>query len=197
MFAFTQKFFGEGTFLSQNVARSKDLLGSQFNFNDINEENLFTETHTAARFSSARRLSEFYRKRRFTQFSRVGASYQFSTVERKDPEVNADPNNPSQFIPVIYKQPNILTSRGTLSLLTTRATRASIRPRVENFSRDCACRSRRRRRTYQPTLSYTQFFPMRRKKSEHPEVLASASSPERSAALRPRESERRKLAGVR
>ena len=26
-------------------------------------------------------------------------------------------------------------------------------------------------RTYQPTLSYTQFFPMRRKKSEHPEVF--------------------------
>ena len=26
-------------------------------------------------------------------------------------------------------------------------------------------------RTYQPTLSYTQFFPMRRKKSQHPEVF--------------------------
>jgi outer membrane protein insertion porin family len=26
-------------------------------------------------------------------------------------------------------------------------------------------------RTYQPTLSYTQFFPMRRKKSDHPEVF--------------------------
>src|SRR6185369_1674328 len=26
-------------------------------------------------------------------------------------------------------------------------------------------------RTYQPTISYTQFFPMRRKRSKHPEVL--------------------------
>src|SRR5678816_3417740 len=26
-------------------------------------------------------------------------------------------------------------------------------------------------RTYQPSLSYTQFFPMRRKKSTHPEVF--------------------------
>ena len=38
-------------------------------------------------------------------------SCRLSTV--KDPEVNTDPNNPSAFIPIIYKQPNILTSRGT------------------------------------------------------------------------------------
>src|ERR1041385_4537235 len=42
VFAFSQKFFGEGTFLAQNVGAQQDLLGSQFNFNDINEENLFT-----------------------------------------------------------------------------------------------------------------------------------------------------------
>ena len=42
VFAFSQKFFGEGTFLSQNISAQEDLLGSQFNFNDINEENLFT-----------------------------------------------------------------------------------------------------------------------------------------------------------
>src|SRR4029078_1943245 len=68
----------------------------------------------ASRFVSAPR-SEFYRKRRFTQFSRVGASYQLSLSSVKDPESNTDPNNPNLFIPVIYRQPNILTSRGNLT----------------------------------------------------------------------------------
>src|SRR4030095_9430324 len=109
LFAFSQKFFGEGTFLSQNISAQEDLLGSQFNFNDVNEENLFTrDSYGGSLFVSAP-LSEFYRKRRFTQFSRVGASYQLSLSSVKDPQ-NNDPNNPTSFIPVIYDQPNILTS---------------------------------------------------------------------------------------
>ena len=117
-------------------------------------------------------LSEFYRKRRFTQFSRIGASYQISLSSVKDPEANADPNNPSSFIPVVYKQPNILTSRGTLtfsydtrnaSVDPTKGREISVALAVAGLGGDV--------RTYQPTLSYTQFFPVRRKKSEHPEVF--------------------------
>ena len=122
IFAFTQKFFGEGTFLSQNLSAQQDLLGSQFNFNEIDEANLFTrDSYGGSLFLSAP-LSEFYRKRRFTQFSRVGASYQLSLSSVKDPQ-NNDPNNPSTFIPVIYDQPNILTSRitGTFSYDTRNA----------------------------------------------------------------------------
>ncbi len=171
IFAFTQKFFGEGTFLSQNLGAQQDLLGSQFNFNQIDEANLFTrDSYGGSLFLSAP-LSEFYRKRRFTQFSRVGASYQLSLSSVKDPQ-NNDPNNPSTFIPVVYDQPNILTSRitGTFSYDTRNA---SIDPTsgrelsgafaIAGLLGDV--------RTYQPTLSYTQFFPMRRKRSEHPEVF--------------------------
>jgi outer membrane protein insertion porin family len=172
VFAFTQKFFGEGTFLSQNINAQQDLLTSQFNLNDINEENLFTrDSYGGSLFVSAP-LSEFYRKRRFTQFSRVGASYQLSLSSVKDPASNADPNNPNSFIPVIYRQPNILTSRGTLTF-TYDTRNASVDPTsgrelsaavaVAGLGGDV--------RTYQPTLSYTQFFPMRRKKSQHPEVF--------------------------
>ncbi|HEY2962774.1 MAG TPA: outer membrane protein assembly factor BamA [Pyrinomonadaceae bacterium] len=172
IFAFTQKFFGEGTFLSQNLSAQQDLLNSSFNFNDINEQNLFTrDSYGGSLFVSAP-LSEFYRKRRFTQFSRVGASYQLSLSSVKDPEVNQNPNNSSAFIPVIYTQPNILTSRGTLTF-TYDTRNASIDPTsgrelstaiaVAGLGGDV--------RTYQPTISYTQFFPMRRKKSKHPEVF--------------------------
>jgi outer membrane protein insertion porin family len=172
VFAFSQKFFGEGTFLSQNIGAQQDLLGSGFNFNDINEENLFTrDSYGGSLFVSAP-LSEFYRKRRFTQFSRVGASYQLSLSSVKDPPANADPNNPSAFIPVVYDQPNILTSRGTLTF-TYDTRNASVDPtRGREISTAIALAGLGGDvRTYQPTLSYTQFFPMRRKKSQHPEVF--------------------------
>jgi outer membrane protein insertion porin family len=172
VFAFSQKFFGEGTFLSQNINAQEDLLTSQFNLNDINEENLFTRDSYGGSIFVSAPLSEFYRKRRFTQFSRVGASYQLSLSSVKDPASNNDPNNPNLFIPVIYRQPNILTSRGTLTF-TYDTRNASVDPTngrelsaavaVAGLGGDV--------RTYQPTLSYTQFFPMRRKKSQHPEVF--------------------------
>ena len=171
VFAFSQKFFGEGTFLSQNLSAQQDLLNSQFNFNQIDEENLFTRDSYGGSIFLSAPLSEFYRKRRFTQFSRVGASYQLSLSSVKDPQ-NNDPNNPSSFIPVIYDQPNILTSRitGTFSYDTRNA---SIDPTSgRELSGAIALAGLLGDvRTYQPTLSYTQFFPMRRKKSEHPEVF--------------------------
>jgi outer membrane protein insertion porin family len=172
LFAFSQKFFGEGTFLSQNINAQADLLNSSFNFNNVDERNLFTRDSYGGSIFVSAPLSEFYRKRRFTQFSRVGASYQLSLSSVKDPEANTDPNNPSSFIPVVYNQPNILTSRGTLTFTydtrnanidPTSGRELSVALAVAGLGGDV--------RTYQPTVSYTQFFPMRRTKSRHPEVL--------------------------
>src|SRR5206468_10037748 len=78
VFAFSQKFFGEGTFLSQNLAAQQDLINSQFNLTNVNEENLFTRDSYGGSIFVSAPLSEFYKKRRFTQFSRVGGSYQLS-----------------------------------------------------------------------------------------------------------------------
>jgi len=171
LFAFSQKFFGEGTFLSQNLGAQQDLINSQFNLTNINEENLFTRDSYGATLFLSAPLSEFYKKRRFTQFSRVGASYSLSLSSVKDPETNADPTSGS-FIPVVYSQPNIITSRATLTF-TYDTRNASVDPTqgrelsaavaVAGLLGDV--------RTYQPSLSYTQFFPMRRKKSDHPEVF--------------------------
>src|SRR5262249_4719084 len=172
LFAFSQKFFGEGTFLSQNTQAQQDLINSTFNLNNIDEQNLFTrDSYGGSLFVSAP-LSEFYRKRRFTQFSRVGASYQLSLSSVKDPEVNSNPNNTSTFIPVVYTQPNILTSRitGTFTYDTrngsidpTNGREISAAVALAGWGGDV--------RTYQPTISYTQFFPMRRKRTKHPEVF--------------------------
>src|SRR5690349_2295594 len=172
IFAFSQKFFGEGTFLSNNLNAQADVLNAEFNLSNIDERNLFTRTSYGASIFASAPLSEFYRKRRFTQFSRIGASYQLSLSSVKDPEANSDPNNPQSFIPVVYNQPNILTSRGTLtftydtrnaSIDPTSGRELSVALAMAGLGGDV--------RTYQPTLSYTQFFPMRRKRSRHPEVF--------------------------
>jgi outer membrane protein insertion porin family len=172
LFGYTQKFFGEGTFLSQNLNAQQGLSGSQLDFLNVSEENLFTRTSYGGSLFLSAPLSEFYRKRRFTQFSRVGASYSFSTSSVTDPKVNLDPNNPTQFIPVVYTQPNILTSRGTVSF-TYDTRNASVDPtqgRELAFQADVAGLGGDVR-TYQPTISYSQFIPLRRKKSDHPEVF--------------------------
>ena len=171
VFAFTQKFFGEGTFLSQNLAAQQGASGSAIDFLSVSDENLFTRTSYGGSIFASAPLSEFYRKRRFTQFSRIGASYQFSTSSVTDPEVNVA-GNPDQFIPVIYAQPNIITSRGTVtftydtrnaSVDPTSGRELSIGVALAGLGGDV--------RTYQPTISYTQFLPVRRKKSERPEVF--------------------------
>jgi outer membrane protein insertion porin family len=182
LFGYTQKFFGEGTFLSQNLEAQQGLSGSQFDFLNVSEENLFTRTSYGGTLFASAPLSEFYRKRRFTQFSRLGASYQFSTSSVKDPAVNQGTtcgtggnttvsDNP-RFIPVVYCQPSIITSRGTVSFAyDTR--NASVDPTTgRELSAQLALAGLGGDvRTYQPTVSYTQFFPMRRKKSDHPEVF--------------------------
>jgi outer membrane protein insertion porin family len=116
-------------------------------------------------------LSEFYRKRPFTQFSRVGLSYQLAKSSVKDPPVNTSGTN-SQFIPVIYAQPNILTSRVTGTFVydtrnanidPTRGRSLSVGVGLAGLGGDV--------RSYEPTLEFTQFYPMRKKRSENPEVF--------------------------
>ena len=172
VFGYTQKFFGEGTFLSQNLEAQQGLSGSQLDFLNVSDENLFTRTSYGASLFASAPLSEFYRKRQFTQFSRVGVSYQFSTSSVTDPPVNEDPANPSAFIPVVYQQPNIITSRVTgsfnydtrnASIDPTQGRELSVQLALAGLAGDV--------RTYQPTLTYSQFFPVRRKRSERPEVF--------------------------
>lgn len=171
IFAFSQKFFGEGTFLSNNTNAILGASGSQFDLLNVDESNLFTRTSYGASAFVSAPLAEFYRKRKFTQLSRVGASYQISQTKVTDPKVNADPANP-QFIPVIYSQPKIITSRitGTFTYDTrngsidpTQGTELSAAIAVAGLLGDV--------RSYGPTLSYTSYYRMRRKKSENPEVF--------------------------
>jgi outer membrane protein insertion porin family len=171
VFAYSQKFFGEGTFLSQNTAANQGLFGNALDFLNTGEENLFTRNSIGASIFASAPLSEFYKKRPFTQFSRIGLSYQLAQSSVKDPAVNAT-GSAAQFIPVIYRQPNILTSRATAtfaydtrnaSIDPTAGRSLSIGLGVAGLGGDV--------RTYQPTLEFTQFYAMRRKRSENPEVF--------------------------
>ncbi|MFN2578036.1 MAG: outer membrane protein assembly factor BamA [Pyrinomonadaceae bacterium] len=171
LFGYSQKFFGEGTFLSQNQNAVQGASGSLFDFFNTNESNLFTRNSLGASIFASAPLSEFYRKRPFTQFSRVGLSYQISQSSVKDPAVNAG-SQTSSFIPVIYRQPNIITSRATGSFVydtrnasidPTKGRSLSMSLAVAGLGGDV--------RTYEPTLEFTEFIPVRKKRSEYPEVF--------------------------
>src|SRR5215831_17908480 len=171
LFAYSQKFFGEGTFLSQNANAIAGASGNAFDFFNTDEQNLFTRNSIGGSIFASAPLSEFYRKRPFTQFSRVGLSYQLSESNVKDPPVNTS-GNTTQFIPVIYAQPNIITSRVTGSFVyDTR--NASIDPtKGRSISASFAFSGLLGDvREYAPSLEYTQFYPIRKKHTEFPEVF--------------------------
>ena len=172
VFAYSQKFFGEGTFLSQNQSAIQGASGGVFDFFNTDEQNLFTRNSLGGSIFASAPLSEFYRKRPFTQFSRVGLSYQLSESNVKDPPVNSSGTGSVNFIPVIYAQPNIITSRITSSFVyDTR--NASIDPtRGRSISASIGLAGLLGDvRTYEPTLDFTQFYPVRNKKSEYPHVF--------------------------
>ena len=171
LFAYSQKFFGEGTFLSQNTAAQQQAISSSLGLFNTSEEDLFTRKSLGASIFASAPLSEFYRKRPFTQFSRVGLSYQLAKSSVTDPPVNTS-GNTAQFIPVIYAQPNILTSRvtGTFVYDTRNANIDPTAGRSLSVSMGFAGLGGDVR-TYQPTLEFTQFYAMGNKKAEHPRVF--------------------------
>ncbi len=174
IFAYTQKFFGEGTFLSQNQQLLDDV-NNPFGTIVTDESNLFTRTSYGANVFATAPLSEiFFKKRRFTQFSRVGLSYQFSASTVKDPAVNSL-GDVASTIPVVFSQPNIITSRITPTFVydsrqpssngidTLKGMQLSLSLAFSGLGGDV--------RTYQPSMQWTQFIPIRKKKSKNAEVF--------------------------
>jgi outer membrane protein insertion porin family len=175
LFASRYRFFGEGTFLTQNT----DVLNSLFDpLGSIrtDESNLFTQTTLGGNIFATAPLSEFFfKKRRFTQFSRIGLTYQLSATSIQDPAVNASAD-PAARIPVIYRQPNIITSQITGSFVYD--TRKPAKNGIDTIGGKQLSLSLGLAglggavRTYQPSLSYSQFIPIRKKRSKDPEILA-------------------------
>lgn len=175
LFASRYKFFGEGTFLTQNQDILNDLFDPLGQV-QTDESNLFTQsTYGATVFATAPLSELFFKKRRFTQFSRVGLTYQFSTTSITDPEIN-ESADPAARIPIIYRQPGIITSRVTGSFVydtrqpaangidTLSGSQLSLSFALAGLGGDV--------RTYQPNVSYSKFIPVRRKRSKNPEVFA-------------------------
>ena len=171
VFASRAKFFGEGTFLSQN----QDAIAAALNPNIIvDEADLFTQsTYGASVFATAPLSELFFKKRRFTQFSRVGFSYSFSSTSIEDPEVNQ--GGGTDTIPVIFAQPSITTSKITPTFVydsrqpapngidTLRGSQISASFGLAGLGGDV--------RTFQPNITYTKFIPVRNKRSERTEVF--------------------------
>lgn len=173
VFASRANFFGQGTFLSQNqdlIFDAQTALGVL----TTDQDNLFTQrTYGVSVFATAP-LSEFLPKRAFSRLSRIGLTYQFSATSIQDPEINRS-GDPNLVIPVLFAQPNIITSRITptfvfdsrrpsangIDTLSGKQISASIA--FAGLGGDV--------RTYQPNITYTHFIPVRRKKSANAEVF--------------------------
>ena len=107
LFASRYKFFGEGTFLSQNTDAITGAL-NPFGTITADESTLFTQTTYGANVFATAPLSEiFFKKRAFSTFSRIGLSYQFSATTITDPPVNST-GNPADTIPIVFAQPKCL-----------------------------------------------------------------------------------------
>ena len=176
LFTQSQKFFGEGTLLSQNTNAITGAFGNIQDFLTTGEENLFTQNTTGGSLFATSPLSEFFRprSRRFVQIaraSRIGLSYSFSRSSIEEPPIN-EQNNPNTLIPVVFAQPNITTSRITPSFVydtrngtidPTQGSQVSLALATAGLLGDV--------RTIQPTVSLINFRPVRRKRSEKPEVF--------------------------
>ncbi len=175
LFGSKYQFFGEGTFLSQNT----DVLNALYNpYGTVTTDssNLFTQTTFGGNVFATAPLSElFLKKRRFSQFSRLGLTYQLSATSIADPKVNST-GNTTTAIPVIYRQPNILTSRITATFAydtrqpaangidTNRGSQFALSLGFAGLGGDV--------RTYSPSVTYSSFIPIRKKKTKNPEVFA-------------------------
>lgn len=174
LFASKYQFFGEGTGFSQNQQLLFDAFANPQGNLTTDSQNLFTSTTYGTSVFATAPLSEFLPKRAFSRLSRVGLSYQLSATSIADPKVNAL-NDPTLTIPTIFKQPNIITSSVTgsfvydsrrpsangIDTLSGRQLSASVG--LAGLGGDV--------RTYQPSVTYMQFIPVRRKRSSNPEVF--------------------------
>ncbi|MGI9034503.1 MAG: outer membrane protein assembly factor BamA, partial [Pyrinomonadaceae bacterium] len=169
------KFFGEGTTLTQNTDAINNYINSSYGNVAINDSNLFTQsTYGGSLFASAPLSELFFKKRRFTQFSRLGLTYQFTATSIQDPPINSS-GDPTKVIPIVFRQPNIITSRVTPSFVydtrqpapngidTLKGTQLSVSLGLAGLGGDV--------RTYSPGISYIHFMPVRRKRSKNPEVF--------------------------
>ncbi len=171
LYAESRKFFGEGTFLSSNFDAIQGAAGNSLDFLTASDENLFTQKTLGGSFFASAPLSEFYRKRPFTRASRIGLSYTLSQTSVEDPPVN-QAAGADRVIPIVFRQPNILTSRITPSFVydtrngsidPTQGRQLSLSVAFSGLGGDV--------RTYQGNASLLQFIPVRRKRSENPEVF--------------------------
>ena len=165
----TQKYFGEGTALSQNAEAQQGIFGSTLDFLNVSEENLFTR-NSIRRLNLRQRaaLGVLSKKPLLRNCRASDLSYRFHQTSVKDPAVNRGRTASANFIPIIYSQPDILTSRltPTTRLRLARITRrtrpipsAARRFQLRWPSQDWSATSAHIRRRF-PTRS---FIPVRRK----------------------------------
>jgi len=173
IFATSQKFFGEGTALSSNLEAQQGLFGSALDFAQASSENLFTrDSYGVSVFASSRCLSSIangpslsFRGSDFRTCSACRRSLILKSILQRGGSVH------SHRLPAAehHHQPHhrnvclrVRDYKGGIDATSGRS--LSVGLAFAGLLGDV--------RTYQPTVEFTQFYPIRNKKSSNPHVFA-------------------------
>jgi outer membrane protein insertion porin family len=113
LFVQRAQFVGQGfDFASQ----SRAITASAFGLTSVDASSLFTQRTYGGSVSLSGQMSLFTNKfAKFSRFARLGLSYSLTSNTVEDPEANRD-TDPTNDIPVTFRQPAIVTSQITPSL---------------------------------------------------------------------------------
>jgi outer membrane protein insertion porin family len=170
LFVQRAQFVGQGfDFASQ----SRAITASAFGLTSVDASSLFTQRTYGGSVSLSGQMSLFTNKfAKFSRFARLGLSYSLTSNTVEDPEANRD-TDPTNDIPVTFRQPAIVTSQITPSLYyntknayidPTRGQSIYLGFGLAGLGGDV--------RTLQPSFEYQLFVPALRRRTEKPHVIA-------------------------
>jgi outer membrane protein insertion porin family len=170
LFVQNAQFVGSGFDIA---SQSRAIQASAFGLTSVDAASLFTQKTYGGSVSLSSQMSLFTNKfAKFSRFARLGLSYSLTSNTVQDPDANRDAD-PTNNIPVTFRQPAIVTSEITPSLYyntknayidPTRGQSLYLGFGLAGLGGDV--------RTFRPSFEYQLFVPALRRRSEKPHVVA-------------------------
>ena len=173
LFAQKSQFIGQGFNFANSVSQIAQ--ASAFGLSSVNADTLFTQRTIGGTVSISGPLQYFTKKfEKFSRFTRLQLSYSLTGNSIEDPKVNRDADLTNN-IPVTYSQPRIVTSRLTPSLYYNTKNAYLDPTRGQSLFLGFALAGGVLGgdiQTFAPSLEYQFFYPLFKKRSDKPHVLA-------------------------
>jgi outer membrane protein insertion porin family len=172
LFVQNAQFVGSGFDIA---SQTRAISASAFGLSSVDAASLFTQKTYGGSVSLSGQMALFTNKfPKFSRFARLGLSYSLTNNTVQDPEANRD-GDPTNDIPVTFRQPPIITSQITPNLYYN-TKNAYIDPtRGQSLYLGFGLAGGilgGAVNTFAPSFEYQLFVPALRRKSEKPHVIA-------------------------